>query len=398
MNTDWNTVNNAYSNAILDADLLEDVLSDLGCDITAGDGERYRVACPVHEGDGRNMEITIGGDDLPVRWCCYSNSCHEMYKPSLIGLVRGVLSAQQGQTARMKEAVDFLRKYVGHLKLPQTARHARPRPDPKPTPLKLTREQVRHDSALAIPSKYYLSRGYSEAVLDEFDVGDSAKLKRAVVPLYDDEGTTCIGYAARSKWLECEACKMHHFGPDCGYGQCKWMLPKGFPSSRYLFNYARAKATDSPFIFLTEGVGDVLKLAMAGLVGVAILGSSPTEVHVRKLDALGKEVWVAFDNDEAGEDAEKRFRGKQEEVGIELRTISISAPEAYNDIGETPIPELYESVVEQLERELETDEVFGMGADVLQRSRDRLAGFRAWLETSGVPVRWRLQEGMATIR
>lgn len=338
--TDWNKINNTISQAILDAGLLEQVLDDLGIDNRGRYGPNRRVRCPVHEGDGPNMQITLHGHALSIRWACYSDRCHEKYKPSLLGLVRGTLSAQQGRELPMKEAVAFLEAYVGPTSLlPRAGTACPPVPTPRPV-MALTREEVR--SSLSIPSRYFLGRGFSAAILDRFDVGDSAKLKRAVVPLFDEEGTTCIGYAARSKWPLCDVCDKHHFGPECRYGQSKWALPDGFPASTYLFNYAAARATSCPFILLVEGVGDAIRVAEAGYVAVAVMGREVSDEQLRKLEALGKTIWVAFDNDDKGEDARVRLQRRIETSG--LRTEAFHAPASYKDVGDVPADELARAI------------------------------------------------------
>jgi hypothetical protein len=345
---DWNALNNALSRAVLEKGLLDEILDDLGCRWRRGPGwGSSRTACPVHEGDGQNMQVDTNGHDLPIRWCCYSNRCHEEYKPSLLGLVRGVLSQREGGKARMRDAVDYLTRFVGNVPVPRTMSRPDPEPMSGPELLDLTREQVR--GPLTIPSPYFIGRGFSPAVLDAFDVGDSKKLRRAVVPLYDDEGTTCIGYVARSKRPECGRCGSNHDGPDCQYGQPKWTMPRGFPSSTYLYNYAAAKASDAPFIFLVEGAPDVFRVAEAGYVGVALLGSDASDGQLRKLAGLGKEVWIAFDNDEAGKAAEERFWRKKIASGVSLPTRNFTTPEPYKDLGDTPSAELGRAIRIQVE-------------------------------------------------
>jgi hypothetical protein len=348
---DYNAINNSASLALLKTDRLDEVLSDLGVDIRSRYGNNRRGPCPIHLGDSTSFSLwSASYDKVPIRWRCFSEKCHETFKPSLLGLVRGVLSTEKGRMVRMREAVDFLARYVGDLIKSEQAR-PRPKSEPRPEPklLNLNRETVRR--VLTIPSPYFLSRGFSRAVLDEFDVGDSSHpdmKTRAVVPLYDDTGQVCIGYAARSKHPECGRCGWHHYGPKCGNKPPKWKVPAGFPSDRYLFNYARAKASDAPFIFMVEGVPEVLRLAEAGYVGVALLGSEPTEEQVRKLVALDREIWVAFDNDKAGEDAREILWTRKKAAGVRFPTESFYVPDPYKDIGEVPIDTLRQAIADHI--------------------------------------------------
>jgi hypothetical protein len=211
--------------------------------------------------------------------------------------------------------------------------------------LHLTREQVREP--LRIPSRHFLSRGFSPEVLDALDVGDSAKLGRAVVPLYDAEGTTCIGYTFRSLKPPCKACRKHH-DPwvACRYGQSRWGIMKGFPKRSYLYNYAAALRADGT-AFLVEGPPDVFRLAEAGHTAVALLGSDATDEQLRLLAALEKPILVAFDNDPAGEVALGRFRRKYEASDVTFEWDPFAVPGPYQDVGETPVEELRRAILDQ---------------------------------------------------
>jgi hypothetical protein len=339
--TNWNGINNALSRAILDGDRLNDLLDDLGCDTRGHRWGAYRLPCPVHDGDGPNMTILTHGYDLPIRWACHSHHCHDTFKPSLLGLVRGALTAQRGEPVSMRESVDYLKRFAGDV----AATHEKmsPRPQAGPTLLDLTREQVRE--RLEIPSPYFLSRGFSRDVLDSFDVGHSAKLNREVVPLYDELGTTCIGYVARTNKPFCTGCDGHHEpGAHRLFGEPKWKAMQGFPRATYLYNYAAANAADSPFIFLVEGPPDVLRLAEAGFVGVALLGCDASPQQLAKLAALGKEIWVSFDNDEAGRAAEQRFWKKMDSCGIRFPARPFSPGTNGKDLGDTGIEEIRTAV------------------------------------------------------
>lgn len=342
----WNLLNNTLSRAILDGDRLFDVLEDLGCSIPhRSRGRDIRIPCPVHEGDSPNVKIDLHGYGLPIRWTCFSRQCQKEFKPSLLGLVRGVLSTRKRGKASMREAADFLAKYADDL--PSDVRPEPDRDQPKPVLLNLSRAEVR--ARLEIPSNYFLDRGFSAEILDRFDVGYSHRLGRAVVPLYDDDGLKCVGFLGRSQWPACELCKHHHEGQTCDYGQSKWQLMTGFPKDRYLFNYAAARSTDQPFVFLVEGTPDVIRLAEAGYVGVALLGSDATSSQIAKLHALGKEVWVAFDNDKAGEEARERLLRRRFDGGNSFPMESFRVPPSYKDVGDTPVGELVRAVEWYLE-------------------------------------------------
>jgi hypothetical protein len=203
----------------------------------------------------------------------------------------------------------------------------------------MTREQVRR--ALDIPARHFLERGFSPDVLDAFDVGYSARCKRVVVPFYDDAGRFCIGYTMRSYKPPCDACRKHHYPrEDCRWGQQKWGIMAGFPKRTYLYNYAAALRTTDPRVFLVEGPPDVWRLAEAGYVGVALLGSILTEEQREKLAALGKHITVAMDDDEPGRAATERLR--RDLAG--LRCDFFPVPRPYKDFGDTPVAILREAI------------------------------------------------------
>src|SRR5262249_25799892 len=153
------------------------LLIELECDCNGKVGDRsFRCRCPVHGGDGFNCEIRGDGQTLPIYWSCFSQQCHKnpKLKRNLLGLVRGAISGNPDRPASLNEAqkfvVDFLARYQGPSK-PSAPRPIRERTPPRQPTLQLTRSQVR--GRLRIPSPYFLSRGFSPAILDEFDVGES---------------------------------------------------------------------------------------------------------------------------------------------------------------------------------------------------------------------------------
>jgi hypothetical protein len=347
----WNTVNNSASVAILEANRLGELLASLGfrLDILP-DKTVYRASCPVHGGDGDGFVLTLGGDTLPIRWKCWSAHCEERLKPSLLGLVRGLLEVQAGPEVSLKAAADHLRNFLGGL---PSASQATPRPQPEPKLLTLTRQQVR--GRLEIPSPYFVVRGFSPAVLDMLDVGHSGKMRRTVVPIYDDTAERCIGYTARSEKPVCERCrKCHRPGDDCRFGQSKWALPEGFPKGAYLYHYAAALRSDVQHVFLVEGAGDVFSLIAAGYLAVAALGSELSDLQVEKLAALQKEVIISFDNDPAGKKgsaaASKALRAR----GVPERTWF--PPSGFHDLGDMPVSEVIRWVNEYQRSDDELDE------------------------------------------
>jgi Toprim domain len=336
-NRDWNAINNALSSKVVDNDMLEDLLQDLKCyDVqVCKEGRSFRFPCPIHEGQHRNLNMITDGEDLPIRWCCNSKHCELIWKPSLLGFVRGVLSHQYGPRIHPQVAVDYLSRFLEGL--PAKSRPGqvvRPRPKPEHKFLHLTRDQVRQQ--LVIPAPYFLKREYSSAVLERHDVGYSAKIHRAVVPLYDDDGQYCVGFTARSGWPPCDIChKHHHKGFECRYGQVKWKVLDGFPKEEHLYNYHAVRSSPSRCVLVVEGPGDVWRAEEAGYQAVALLGTHLSSVQLRKLKALEKHICLALDNDKAGRNAMARVQDQLRIQGhLHCSIFLVHCP--YKDLGDIP--------------------------------------------------------------
>lgn len=178
----------------------------------------------------------------------------------------------------------------------------------------LTRDDIR--SRLSIPSIYYLNRGYSSQILNEYDVGNCETkgkkfYNRAVIPCYDDSGTKYIGCTSRSIFEKCQACKYYHSitkkCPITGwdkYVSCKW-LHEGLTSSVTMFNTWKAKEEirKTRKAILLEGPGDVIRLSSLGIHNsLAIFGNTLKTGQVQTLDSLGvMDLIVLLDNDKAGQ-------------------------------------------------------------------------------------------------
>lgn len=341
---DFDAFSNRAATAILNADRLDDLFSKLGCDFRWGKSwHRFRGPCPVHGGTKPNLHLGTGYD-VPIWWACHSRQCHRVFVPTVLGLVRGVLSRQKyrwsargDKTAPIGEAVQYLREFVGDLPAGPVV-GSRPRPAPRPKSSGWSRVQVR--GRLFIPSPYFVRRGFDEGVLEQMDVGHSPKRERSVVPVYDDDGRVCIGYLERSELPVCSTCgKCHQPGVECRYGQLKWrVFPEGIEKGSLLYNYAAARRDSRPRVFVVEGPGDVWRLEEAGATGVACLGNVVTDQQAQKLVALKKRVLVAFDNDVAGQTGALAAYDTLKKVGASVEVVRV--PDAYHDVGEMPAAEV----------------------------------------------------------
>jgi len=337
----WNKLSNDFADIIIQANALENLLSELGLNF---EKELKRVPCPVHGGADSNFVLYRNSDgQVPVVWKCFSNHCEKEFKPSLLGLVRALLTVQKdgvwpsgrpkvslGTAAKHLE--EFCSKLDGMPRVPRL-------PPYRPAPMRLTREQVR--GRLEIPSPYFVSLGFAPAVLDEMDIGHSPKLGRSVVPFYETTGEVCIGFLTRAERPACTQCKLYHAPTEeCKKGRGKWMLPPGFSKSAFLYNYAAALRSDSRTVLLVEGVKEVWRAREAGILAVSCLGSDLSAEQAKKLAGLGKVVLLAFDNDRAGK--EGRGRARDRLCGHGLFADQFFFPPQFKDLAEMTAPALAE--------------------------------------------------------
>jgi 5S rRNA maturation endonuclease (ribonuclease M5) len=341
MYRDWNAVNNLISQDILGKDAVLDLLVSLGSqDVKVNHcGNSYRTSCPIHLGDDPNLHVCTDGDVLPIHWACHSNHCEDVWKKSLLGLVRGVLSVGKQKPVHPAVAEDYLIQFLGG-KLSDT-----PRILPSTTPkhstakrLHLTHDQVR--GTLVIPSPYYVSRGFSTAILDLHDVGFSAKRNATLVPLYDDAGEVCVGFMTRSELPGCDDCKLaHQPGQPCSRGVRRWNVMEEFPKADYLYNYHRALVSPQQILLLVEGPGDVWRAEEAGYMAIGLLGSDLTSQQLQKLIAITREplksIFIVMDSDDVGRKAAARIESMLERKHI-LRHV-VRLPRRHKDVGEIPV-------------------------------------------------------------
>lgn len=329
---DFNGFSNAAAVQILEQDRLHDLLSKLECPKLKqqSNDDVFVGRCPVHGNSfsGPNFRLHVRGDIVPIRWACWSHRCHEKYKPSLLGLVWGVLSSQAGKEVSAMKAVAYLRNFLGDVKIEasKAARASKPAASPPPEPAKLldwSRDDVR--KRLVVPSPYFVQRGFSPSVLNAMCVGHSRRLKRSIVPFFDDQGDRIIGYQERT---------------ESDTGHPKWRVSSGFPKATYLYNYHNViNSNPETPILLVEGPGDVWRAAEAGILAVACLGTWLSDEHLRKL--AGRPIVVAFDNDEAG-----RLGHNNTHLAFILYDHKnfgfLDVPAQYHDVGDMPAEHLRE--------------------------------------------------------
>ena len=305
---------------------------------------RITFACPVHGGDNTTaLTIFTEGDTLAGNWNCWTHNCESVYKNTMIGFVRGVLSYRKGSEYgfydTVKFCLDFLDCKLDSIKdVPQEKdkdnfiRSSQIlTKEKKEQSSKIARQTVRKELHREV--QYYTDRGYLAETLDKFDVGiclnsDKMMYNRIVVPIYDDNHQYMIGCIARSQ--------SENVKP-------KWIHSKGFRKGSCLYNYWHAKShiAESETVVLVEGQGDVWRLDEAGIHNaVGIFGCSLSDEQLIILERSGAlNLVLMTDNDEAGLDAKEKIKDQCE------RLFNIQTPEiSKKDVGDMTVEEI-ESII-----------------------------------------------------
>lgn len=281
----------------------------------------YYGVCPIHEGSDNYLALTLYKST--GIWKCNTHCCHEEYCGSILGFVRGVLSRLKGSKASFPETLrfctNFLNKEVEPISNEELEKQGFIKASRRKEVFNANLLPLSILDNLIIPSPYYISRGYSKHILNEFKVGDcNTKNKpmynRAVVPIFDESKKYVIGCTGRSIYDKCSKCgQFHSENEKCpsGYNvNCvKWRHSNNLNRENLLFNLdrARQKIEETGTIIINEGPGDTIKMCEAGFDNsVSIFGNMITDGQLDIIHKLPISVIIlALDNDKAGETGQK---------------------------------------------------------------------------------------------
>ena len=291
-------------------------------------GHLLIAKCPIHHGDNL-CAFNVNVDQSSRycgRWFCNTKGCHKEYGGDEIGLLRGLMTSKNNEV-QFADVVKYAESICDNKSVSILADHLTEilnRGKQKTT--SLTREQIR--ARLEIPPEFYLSRGFSREVLDEFDVGLCTNPKtemynRVVFPIYDNSGKYMAGCVGRTICND----------------KVKWKNQKGFNKGDFIYGYAKTL----PYVcrtgvaILVEGQGDVMKLWMAGIKNVfGMLGSQLNSNQELLLQRTGVTDIITFgDKDEAG----NKFRSECDRKLTRLFNVKHIIPELH-DAGEMSIEDL----------------------------------------------------------
>lgn len=356
---------------------IEDVFLHFGVEYLKTN-KKYMGACPIHKGgaDKSPWNLFYEGDYYKGNWKCRSHHCELIFKKSLIGLIRGLLSRDRynwttkgDKEASFNETIEWilawLNKDFAKIEVDESLALktkfisiAKTWEKKNKQGLGLSPDLVK--STLSCPSAYFQSRGYSRYVLDQYCVGDCLKqgkemTGRAVVPIFDEFGELVIGVTGRSLHDKCDKCSLWHHparecpNPEDSYAFAKWRHNKGFAAEEHLYNLWNAKKyiDQNHSVCLVESPGNTWKLIQNGVENVvATLGSHLTD---RQFDLLlstkALVLNLIYDNDKAGLEAAKAI---SERTSRTHNINIIYIPQDYNDISNMDDEKVKEIIVPQI--------------------------------------------------
>lgn len=328
------------------------------------------MSCPIHGGDNSTaLNLYHTGDHYRGNWKCRTHHCEEVFKSSIIGFIRGILSNKKYNWSKdgdpgcsFQEALnygtEFLNVSLKDIKINHTYKD-------KNTFINnvkifnnkehnnkncINRQNIRKN--LNIPSQYFIQRNFSKAILDKYDVGDCYNTgkemhNRAVVPVYDIDHKYMVGCTGRSIFEKCNSCGYYHNNqcPDTDnlWKYSKWRHNFGFKTQEHLYNYWYSKKyiQNSGTVILVESPGNVWRLEENGIHNsVALFGSNLTDRQKTILDMSGAmNIISIMDNDDAGVKAAKLIYDKCHKT-YNIKNISLSK----NDIADMTENEIEQEI------------------------------------------------------
>ena len=358
-------------------DEIESLLDHFDLDYKSN-GKMMSMCCPIHGGDNPSaISLYYTGDNYRGNWKCRTHNCEKIFKGSIIGFIRGIISAKKYKWEKsgdkfcsFKEAVDFASKFLNKdlntIKISGSEKNKKTfaalvgyiHNEKEKQTKSIKRESI--VKSLSIPAQYFIDRRYSSEILRKYDIGLCEKSgkemsARVVVPIYDNDYQYMVGCSGRSIFEQCKRCGSYH-NPNQSCPEenqrwiySKWRHSKDFKSQNHLYNFwfAKEHIISSATAIIVESPGNVWRLEENGIHNsVAIFGSSMSDRQKVLLDSSGAmNLVVLTDNDEAGKKAADQIKQKcQNTYKIYIPTIS------KGDIGEMNSDEIDNEIKPLLEK------------------------------------------------
>jgi 5S rRNA maturation endonuclease (ribonuclease M5) len=356
-------------------DRLGEFLDELGVKLRR-EGRGFTGSCPIHGGNSGSFTIYPEGSEVRGYWRCRTRKCHESFTPSLVGFVRGVLSAEEGWSqpgdARItversaRRICQFIGVDLESVRVNDAsslrravARDALILSGNRPAPTKALCRSSQLSRLLDIPSPYFRSRGFSDDVLTKFQVGTvknpaSEHCGRAFVPIFDDEKKVVLAGVTRSPHPRCEICGLHHGQRLCPRPDEKrldfirWRVVGN--DKHFLYNAWGASSfiKASRCVVVVEGAGDVWGLEQAGIHNaVGLFGSDPSPMQLDALMAMIPRTIIALtDDDQAGNACAETLARKCHRFSDVIRVLPVGSSE----VGDMKTEDIRKYLLPQISR------------------------------------------------
>lgn len=339
-------------------DRIEDLFDFFQLDMK-NNGKMYVGSCPIHDGDNPSaFNIYPSGESYRGNWKCRTHNCDKVFKSSIIGFIRGILSNRKhnwktegDKFVSFDDTISFIEEFLGqdikNLKVSKSEiekknfaniiRHITDNNNEQVS--RIARSSIR--KSLIIPSSYFIDRGFCPKILDKYDVGlcnkpDKEMNNRAVAPIYDMDHKYMVGCTGRSIFSQCQNCDAYHDPNDkCPDNENKWKFSKWkhnyqFKTQNHLYNmwFAKEHILKSHKVILVESPGNVWKLEENGIHNaVALFGSHLSDKQKILLDGSGAMTIISImDNDDAGRKAYELIKSKCQNT-YNIINIDISKPD-----------------------------------------------------------------------
>lgn len=313
-----------------------------------GGDSRFIGCCPIHEGDNESA-FNLNVDESSKyygRWFCNTRSCHDEYGGDIIGLIHALMD--RDGDASFDDVLRFCEQFLGGVPVCEhdaslfTKDHFVELFQKKENAA--TAKCTRRDalSRLLIPcTRYAEMKNFSRQTLRHFNIGlcldkNSKVYKRAVFPVWSENGENMVGCTARSLIDEPLA--------------RKWINSKGFDKTLSLYNYFEAykhiKREGS--VILVEGQGDVLRLYENGVRNVVgMFGSHLSDRQAELLERTpAQKLILMTDMDEAGFRCRSQIIDKTRRL-YEIQEVSFPS----EDVGSMSNNQIQEYILPQIKRE-----------------------------------------------
>lgn len=277
----------------IDLSAVEDAL---GLDVTVV-GEEDVCSCPLPSHPGADANPSFSIKNTTYAWFCFV--CDR--GGALWELIAEI------QSTDYDGAIEWLRDYADELETTDNSKWLA-RIEKKLAPKEV--EKVERNPVLPWFPQHKLDhwRGQLQDTDYFTDRGISESTQRLYRLGYDTDYT-------HTRWGNSEAVVIPHFFHDQLVGwqartledkKPKYVASTDFPKKDTLFNWDLAVLSDMP-VFVVESPMTVLHLFDQGFIGVATFGASISERQIELLTTIEVPLWLAYDNDDAGQKAVQKL-------------------------------------------------------------------------------------------